>query len=93
MVRGPFQACHLSYSVDGDHEGRGVMEEIVRFVLAFDEMDLHRVMANHMVTNIRSEKLLARLGFEREGFARRYLKINGRWEDHVLNSLIHPADR
>ncbi|MGL5537110.1 MAG: 30S ribosomal protein S5 alanine N-acetyltransferase, partial [Aeromonas veronii] len=35
--------------------------------------------------------LLERLGFEREGFARAYLMINGRWEDHILTSLINPA--
>ena len=35
--------------------------------------------------------LLERLGFEREGFAREYLMINGRWEDHILTSLINPA--
>jgi ribosomal-protein-alanine N-acetyltransferase len=41
---------------------------------------------------VRSAALLARLGFEREGFARAYLHINGTWEDMVLNSLINPGD-
>lgn len=48
--------------------------------------------SNHMPSNVRSERLLARLGFEREGYARAYLKIAGRWEDMVLNSLINPGD-
>ncbi|MGL4717164.1 MAG: 30S ribosomal protein S5 alanine N-acetyltransferase, partial [Aeromonas sp.] len=45
----------------------------------------------YMPANQRSGALLERLGFEREGFARAYLLINGRWEDHILTSLINPA--
>jgi ribosomal-protein-alanine N-acetyltransferase len=47
-------------------------------------------MANYMPENERSANLLKKLGFEREGFARSYLKIAGRWRDHVLNSLLNP---
>jgi ribosomal-protein-alanine N-acetyltransferase len=47
-------------------------------------------MANHMPSNVKSERLLRTLGFEREGYARAYLKIAGKWEDMVLNALIHP---
>jgi ribosomal-protein-alanine N-acetyltransferase len=34
---------------------------------------------------------LGRLGFEKEGLARKYLKIDGRWEDHLLTSLINDS--
>lgn len=44
-----------------------------------------------MPANRRSGALLARLGFEQEGYARDYLMINGRWEDHVLTALLNPA--
>lgn len=50
----------------------------------FTVLKLHRVMANYRPENLRSERLLARLGFEKEGLARSYLKINGSWADHVL---------
>jgi len=46
-------------------------------------------MANHAPSNERSEKMLRRLGFEREGYAKAYLKIADKWEDMVLNSLIN----
>jgi len=46
-------------------------------------------MAGYLPHNERSGKLLDRLGFEKEGLARKYLKINGRWEDHLLTSLIN----
>jgi len=55
----------------------------------FDEIRLHRIMANFRPENVRSERLLKRLGFEREGLARSYLRINGVWADHVLTSLIN----
>jgi ribosomal-protein-alanine N-acetyltransferase len=49
-------------------------------------------MANHVPRNERSARLLARLGFEREGYAKRYLQIAGTWEDHVLTAKTRPAD-
>ena len=50
-------------------------------------------MANHMLANKRSEALLQSLGFKREGVTKSYILINGKWEDHVLNSLINPDQR
>ena len=57
----------------------------------FGERGLHRIMAGYMPANLRSGALLERLGFEREGYAKDYLMINGRWEDHVLTALLNPA--
>lgn len=90
IVRGPFQACNLGYSIAGKREGQGLMHEVVSAGIAYvrDVVGLHRVMANHMPRNARSARLLARLGFEREGYARAYIQIAGAWEDHVLNSLV-----
>lgn len=93
IVRGAYQACHMGYSVAQRYQGQGMMKKIVMHAIdyAFDEMDLHRIMANHMPDNERSAGLLKSLGFEREGYAREYLLINGKWEDHVLNSLINTS--
>lgn len=92
IVRGAFQGCHMGYSVAAAWEGKGVMSAIVRHAIdyAFADLRLNRVMAAYMPANARSAALLERLGFEKEGYARRYLKINGQWEDHVLTSLINP---
>ena len=91
VVRGVFQACHLGYSVDGADEGKGLafeaVEAVVRF--AFDELRLHRVMANYVSENQRSGNLLRRLGFEVEGFAREYLFINRKWQDHILTAIVN----
>jgi ribosomal-protein-alanine N-acetyltransferase len=55
---------------------------------AFEHLKLHRIMANYMPRNERSGTLLRKLGFSPEGYARDYLKIAGKWEDHVLTALI-----
>ncbi|QCP53862.1 30S ribosomal protein S5 alanine N-acetyltransferase [Trinickia violacea] len=95
IVRGPFQACHLGYALGARFEGRGLMHEALSAAIAFmfETVGLHRVMANYRPENQRSARLLEKLGFEREGLARAYLKIDGAWADHVLTSLINPADR
>ncbi len=93
FVRGAFQACHLGYQIDREHEGQGLMSEALRCANAyvFTEVRLHRIMANYRPENERSARVLERLGFVREGFARDYLFIDGEWRDHVLTALTHPA--
>ncbi len=51
---------------------------------AFGKLRLHRVEAACIPDNAPSIALLERNGFQREGFARGYLKIDGAWRDHVL---------
>jgi ribosomal-protein-alanine N-acetyltransferase len=94
IVRGPFQACYLGFSVDGEEEGRGLMYAALEASIhhVFHELKLHRIMANYRPENVRSAALLARLGFLKEGVARRYLKINGVWADHILTAKINDAD-
>lgn len=94
IVRGPFQACYLGFAIAARHQGRGLMYEALSLAIpyVFDELGLHRIMAGYMPDNARSERLLTRLGFQREGYARAYLKIAGRWQDHVLTALINPRD-
>jgi len=91
IVRGPFQASYLGYSLDKDAVGNGLMYEALTAAISyvFEKMNLHRVMANYIPTNERSARLLRRLGFTVEGCAREYLQIAGRWQDHVLTALIN----
>lgn len=92
IIRGPLQACYVGYHLDAEAQGQGLMTEAMRSAVAlmFGPMELHRIMANHVPENERSAKLLARLGFQREGLAKDYLFIDGAWRDHVLTALINP---
>lgn len=91
FMRGAFQACYLGYSIDARDEGRGLMREALAAAIeyAFEDLRLHRIMANYLPTNERSGRLLRRLGFTVEGYARDYLLIAGEWRDHVLTSLTN----
>ena len=92
IVRGVFQACHLGFSLAESAQDRGLMKKTLQVTNrhCFEQLGLHRIMANHLPRNVRSERLLESLGFEKEGHARAYLKIGGIWEDHTLRSLINP---
>lgn len=94
IVRGVFQACHLGFSLAESAQGRGLMKRTLQVTNrhCFEQLGLHRIMANHLPRNVRSERLLESLGFEKEGYARAYLKIAGVWEDHTLRSLINPGE-
>ncbi len=91
FIRGPFQACFLGYKIDYRAEGRGLMHEALTAAIAytFEELRLHRIMANYLPTNERSGRVLRRLGFVVEGYARDYLLIGGEWRDHILTSLTN----
>lgn len=92
IVRGAFHSCMLGYAIDHRYEGRGLMHEALAASIdwLFGTLNLHRVQANHRPENARSARLLARLGFTREGLAREYLFIDGAWRDHVLNARLNP---
>jgi ribosomal-protein-alanine N-acetyltransferase len=91
-VFGTFQSCHLGYALGKGHQGEGYMTEALTAAIdyVFTQINLHRIMANYMPHNHRSANLLERLGFRIEGQAESFLLIDGKWEDHVLTSLINP---
>lgn len=91
IVRGAFQSCHLGYKIDQAHGGAGLITEALRAVidLAFDQLKLHRIEANIMPRNTRSLRVVEKLGFAYEGLGRRYLQIDGVWEDHLHYALIN----
>jgi ribosomal-protein-alanine N-acetyltransferase len=95
FVRRVSQFCYLGYALDRDFQGKGYMTEAVGAVVkfGFEELNLHRIMANYMPRNERSAAVLKRAGFTIEGQAKDYLFINGKWEDHILTSITNSAWR
>jgi ribosomal-protein-alanine N-acetyltransferase len=94
IIAGAFQACYLGFSLAQAMQGRGLMRASLQVGNrhCFEQIGLHRIMANHLPHNDRSARLLASLGFVKEGYARAYLKIAGVWEDHVLRALTNPLE-
>ncbi len=90
LRRGVAQMASVGYWMGEAHANQGVMTEAMGALLpyAFDRLGLHRLEAACLPNNKASRALLARLGFREEGYAARYLKINGSWQDHVLHSLL-----
>ena len=94
VSRGAFQSAMLGYALDEAHVGQGLMTEAI--VAGLEEMfsprvNLHRVQAAYRPENVRSARVLERLGFRQEGLAPAYLYIDGAWRDHVITSLRNPA--
>lgn len=93
IVRGVAHFAYLGYAIDREEEGRGRMMEALSAAIRymFEEQNLHRIMANYIPHNRRSGAVLKRLGFNVEGYARDYLRIDGEWQDHILTSLTNPG--
>jgi ribosomal-protein-alanine N-acetyltransferase len=89
IVRGAFQNAYLGYYAFTPLAGTGLMRAAMPLVLAhaFDELGLHRLQANVQPENARSRALLEATGWREEGFAPRYLFIDGAWRDHVLYAV------
>jgi len=88
--RGVAQSATLGYWMGAPHAGKGHMTRAVAVAVAFgfSTLRLHRIEAACIPANVASATLLERNGFQREGFARSYLCINGEWRDHYLFGLL-----
>ena len=87
---GNSQSATLGYWMGVNHAGKGHMQKAVPALLsyAFDTLNLERVEAATLPNNERSKHLLTKCGFVEEGYAREYLEINGKREDHLLFSIL-----
>lgn len=88
--RGVAQAATLGYWMGAPHAGKGHMTRAVRAAAgyAFETLRLRRIEAACVPNNMPSIRLLEKVGFRREGYARQYLCINGVWQDHLLYALL-----
>jgi ribosomal-protein-alanine N-acetyltransferase len=93
--RGVTQCCALGYWVGERFARQGYMFDAVRALVPFifKTLGLHRIEAACLPSNDPSKSLLAKAGFREEGLARRYLQINGEWQDHVLFALLADETR
>jgi [ribosomal protein S5]-alanine N-acetyltransferase len=88
--RGVAQAGSVGYWMGEPHARDGLMSAALRALIPFGfvTLRLHRLEAACIPTNVASIRLLEKSGFQREGYARQYLCINGIWQDHLLYARI-----
>jgi ribosomal-protein-alanine N-acetyltransferase len=88
--RGVAETGSLGYWVGERYARQGVMSEGLALLLdfAFQRLRLHRLEAACLPGNVASRGLLAKTGFREEGYAEKYLCIDGKWQDHVLFAIL-----
>jgi ribosomal-protein-alanine N-acetyltransferase len=88
--RGVAQAGSIGYWVGAPYTRQGYMTAAVRALIpyCFGTLRLHRLEAACIPGNNASIALLEKTGFQREGYARGYLCINGVWHDHLLYARL-----
>ena len=90
LRRGVCETASLGYWIGEPFAGQGFMTAALPLVLdfAFGRLRLHRVEAACLPHNGPSRAVLTRAGFQQEGYARAYLCIAGKWQDHLLFALL-----
>ncbi|CAL4918262.1 unnamed protein product [Urochloa decumbens] len=85
--------ANLGYALARDHWGRGIAAVAISMVVGrvFDDLPaLERLEAVTGVDNVRSQRVLEKAGFQREGLLRRYIagRGGGRAKDAVIYSFL-----
>jgi ribosomal-protein-alanine N-acetyltransferase len=95
IIRGAFQGASVGYWVSESHIGHGLATAALADVIGigFGELGLHRLEAATLLHNTPSQRVLARNGFRPFAISEAYLRIAGRWQDHVLFQLLSPGGR
>ncbi|HEY2493622.1 MAG TPA: GNAT family protein [Paenibacillus sp.] len=95
VVRGVGQYADVGYLIDLIHQGKGYMTAALGLALqyAFEALRLHRVQAVILPVNQPSRRVLEKSGFQREGIARRFLRINDQWQDHETFAILEEEYR
>jgi len=92
IIRGAFQSASIGYWVSEDCNGQGFASAAVAAAkrVATDRLRLHRLQAETLADNEVSQRVLIKNGFVQYGQAPEYLKIAGRWQDHLLFQVTFP---
>jgi ribosomal-protein-alanine N-acetyltransferase len=90
LRRGVAETASLGYWTGEPFARQRYMSAALPLVLdfAFTRLRLHRIEAACLPTNVPSRALLLRTGFQQEGYARLYLLIDGKWQDHLLFAIL-----
>ena len=84
------ERAELTYSLSCQHWGKGLMTEAARAVMnwAFQTYSFNRMFAYCDPRNVRSRRVLEKLGMKREGQLRSHLKWNGEFRDQLYYGML-----
>jgi ribosomal-protein-alanine N-acetyltransferase len=93
IIRGAFQSCSVGFWLAENATGRGLATQALLEAtsIAFGDLRLHRVQAETLRHNDRSQRVVQRAGFVQYGAAASYMHIAGFWQDNLLYQLLTPT--
>lgn len=82
--------AEVGYDLWPTYWGKGIVPEALEalFGFGFLEMGLNRIEANTHIENVRSQRVLVKHGFQREGILRDYYCLDGHYNDQIQFSLL-----
>ena len=80
----------LGYWISQDYWGQGIMSEVAEAVIkfGFTELRLHRISVSHFTENTKSQRIIEKLGFRKEGITRDEFYRFGEWKSHVKYGML-----
>ena len=90
ILLGGICSASLGYYGDQAYKATGFMTEGMWLSLCYavETLGLHRLEANIQPNNHASLRLVQKLGFRKEGFSPKYLRIGGIWQDHERWAIL-----
>ncbi len=94
VLRDNYACAYISLLIDYRHQHMGLGNKVIKRMLefAFEDLKLHRVVAEVMPTNFPTIALLKKNGFVQEGVIRQCINVFGQWEDHAIFSIVNPNE-
>ena len=85
-----YKSVTIGYWMGEEYAGKGYMKDSLKIICdyCFIDLGLNRIEAACLPKNLKSKKVLLNVGFKVEGYAKKYLNINGKLEDHLLLAKI-----
>lgn len=80
----------IGYTLSPEYQGNGYAQEAVKAVIdySFTELKKHRVTASVDPDNIKSIKLLEKIGFRKEAHFIKSFNLNNQWYDDCIYAIL-----
>jgi RimJ/RimL family protein N-acetyltransferase len=80
----------IGYTVSPNYQGKGYAVEAVKAVLdhLFGDLQKHRISASVDPENVRSIRLLEKIGFRKEAHFVKSFQVDGEWLDDCIYALL-----